>query len=282
MKKLLANKPLVITIVAVLVLGLLALLTSGDRAMSFVESTLGSVLQPLQQASYVASDAIIDFFKRVFQTSDLDRENAELSAQLALLEQALQDYEQLQSENERLRELLNYSSTFDNTSFVAAQVIGKGQSVWFDVLTLNVGRNSGVEVGACVLTSQGLVGRVTELGATWCKVTSIIDASVSISVMNERTRDVGIVTGRLTSDDSNPSLELSYLPAGFDLVPGDVIITSGLGADLPRGIPVGVVTEVLMAGEAANQANAVVDPYVDFLHIEDVLVMITAVAEGAE
>ena len=280
MSNLFSNKPLLITIVAILVLGLLAFFTSGDRTLSFVESTLGSIFQPVQQFSYNISGEIADFFGRIFMSRDIDKENAELRAQIEQLKQKLLDYDKTKSENESLRKLLDYSSTFSDGEFVAAQVIGKGTSAWFDIITVNAGRNKGIETGMCVMTSDGLVGRVTNVGATWCKVSAIIDGSVSVSGMNNRTRDVGIIKGLVEADTATPRLGLSYLPAGFDLVPGDIISTSGLGADLPRGIPIGIVTEVMQADQDADKINAIIEPYVDFLHLEDVLILTSPVTGG--
>ena len=73
---------------------------------------------------------------------------------------------------------------------------------------------------------------------------------------------------------------LSYLPAGFDLGPVEIISTSGLGADLPRGIRIGIVTEVMQADQGADKINAIIEPYVDFLHLEDVLILTSPVTGG--
>ena len=93
MSKLFSNKPLLITIVAILVLGLLAFFTSGDRTLSFVESTLGSIFQPVQQFSYNISGEIADFFGRIFTSRDIDKENGELRAQIEQLKQQLLGYD---------------------------------------------------------------------------------------------------------------------------------------------------------------------------------------------
>lgn len=268
------KKTIAITIVAVIVLGLLALVTAGDRALTWMESTLGVIVTPIQGFVFQVSDGIVDFFENLFNTTDADIKNEQLEARIATLEQMLADYEDTKAENERLKELLDFANTFENVEYVTGQVIGKGQSIWFDTITLNVGKNKGVDVNMPVVAAGGLVGRVTEVGATWCKVVSIIDSTVNISVMVERTRDIGVARGITTIGADDVQLELMYLPTGNDLVPGDKIITSGMGGDMPKAIPVGVVVEVLRAEEDVSKRNAIIEPYVDFLHLEEVMIII--------
>ncbi|MBQ3551742.1 MAG: rod shape-determining protein MreC [Clostridia bacterium] len=268
------KKTIAITIVAVIVLGLLALITAGDRALTWMESTIGVIVTPIQGFVFQVSDGIVDFFESLFNTTDADVENEQLKARIATLEQMLSDYEDTKAENERLKELLDFASTFENVEYVTGQVIGKGQSIWFDTITLNVGKNKGVDVNMPVIAAEGLVGRVTEVGATWCKVVSVIDSTVNISVMVERTRDIGVARGITTIGADDAQLELMYLPTGNDLVPGDKIITSGMGSDMPKAIPVGVVVEVLRAEEDVSKRNAIIEPYVDFLHLEEVMIII--------
>jgi rod shape-determining protein MreC len=274
------NKPLMIMLVAILLLGILAFATSADRSVTWVESALGSVVQPVQTFAAKASNGIISFFQRVFKTTDADKELEQLQVRLAQLETAEEENERLKAENERLKELLNYTETLGDYQFVTATVIGNSQGVWFEVFTINAGRNKGIEKNMAVVSSSGLVGKVTEVGATWSKVTSIIDTSSEVSVMVERTRDVGIAHGLFSINDDN-QLELYYLPSGYDLVPGDVIVTSGMSDIFPKGILVGTVSEVerLTAENTAGKRNAIIVPSVDFGHLEEVLVIVGAAQE---
>lgn len=269
------NKPVLITVGAITLLIVLALMTSGERTVSWIENAVGTVFTPVQSFASSASNAIIDFFQNLFNTTDADRDNERLRRYIAELEVALDNYAELQLENERLRELLNYAGTLEDTEYVSATVIGNSGNIWFDMLTLNAGRNHGIELGYPVVNGDGLIGLVTDLGATWCKVTCIIDAQSSISVLVERTRDNGFVRGTLSGGSGGDMLELYFLPAGSDLVPGDKIITNGLGSSsIPRGITIGTVTEVVRDTDTStSQTNAIITPAVDFLHIEEVMII---------
>lgn len=278
MRGILKNKPLIIMLIAILLLGILAFVTSADRSVSWIESTLGSVIQPVQSFAAKASNGIISFVQKVFKTSDADKELEQLQVRMAQLEQAADENAKLKAENERLKKLLNYVETLENYEYVTAVVTGNSQGVWFETFTINAGRNKGIEKDMPVVCAEGLVGRVIEVGANWSKVTAIIDPSSEVSVMVERTRDIGVVRGSFSATSDN-QLDLYFLPSGFDLVPGDKIVTSGMSSIFPKTITVGTVSEVTRRSAEGSQSNAIIEPAVDFGHLEEVLVLVPKAAE---
>ena len=278
MRGILKNKPLIIMLIAILLLGILAFVTSADRSVSWIESTLGSVIQPVQSFAAKASNGIISFVQKVFKTSDAEKELEQLQVRMAQLEQAADENAKLKAENERLKKLLNYVETLENYEYVTAVVTGNSQGVWFETFTINAGRNKGIEKDMPVVCAEGLVGRVIEVGANWSKVTAIIDPSSEVSVMVERTRDIGVVRGSFSATSDN-QLELYFLPSGFDLVPGDKIVTSGMSSIFPKTITVGTVSEVTRRSAEGSQSNAIIEPAVDFGHLEEVLVLVPKAAE---
>ena len=271
------SKGFIILLVVIAVLAILAAVTYDDRAeVTFIEDVVNTVVAPIQSFSVKASNSIIAFFERVFSSTDLDKENEQLKVRLEIIESELNT---LREENERLKELLNYTEVTETYKYITATVIGKSQGVWFSEFTVNAGRNDGVTENQAVVNADGLVGRVSSVSANTCKVTSIIDSTSDVSVMVERTRDYGFARGILNTDDDE-KLELYYLPSGYDLVPGDNILTSGIGGIFPKGIAVGTVTEVSRANEDTEDRNAIIQPAVDFLRLEEV--MIVNVAEEEE
>ena len=280
MKKLIANKPVLIMVIAVILLLVLAFFSAGSRTIPWLESTVGTIFRPIQSFAASASNGIANFFGNLFNTTDSDLENARLKQDLAMYEQTKLDYAELVKENERLRALLNYSGTLGEHDYVTAKVIGRSDGVWFDVITLNAGRNQGVELGQPVICGDGLVGKVTDLGANWCKVTAVIDSSMTVAVMVERTRDNCMVRGIFSTTSATSDLELYYLPTDLtDLVPGDVIITSGIGGVYPKGIRVGTVEEVVLDTDSSG-TNAIIAPSVDFLHLEEVMIIVDSGGDG--
>ena len=280
MKKLFSNKPVLIMVIAVVLLLVLAFFSAGSRTIPWLENAVGTVARPVQTIASKVSNGIAGFFSNIFNSTDADLEIAKYRQELAMYEQMKLDYTEMQKENERLRGMLDYADSIGVSQYVTGRVIGKSNGVWFDMITINIGRKQGVEPGMPVMCGDGLVGKVTDVGSDWSKVTAIIDSSVNVAVTVERTRDNCMVRGVFTTNNAKSSLELYYLPTDLtDLVPGDIIMTSGLGGIYPKGIRVGTVEEVMQDTDTSG-ISAVVAPSVDFLHLEEVMVITGIGGEG--
>ena len=274
MRDLFKNKLFIFLVIALVILGGLAAFTAGNRAaVTWVEDAINTVAQPIQRFSVRASNSIIDFFERVFKTSNADRENEQLKVRIAQYEIMENELNNLRQENQRLKELLDYADTVEEYERVTAPVIGRSQGIWFNQFTVGAGRNQGVEEDMAVINGAGLVGRVTSVSANTCKVTAIIDSTSDVSVIVERTRDYGFVRGLLEAGGGDDTMELYFLPMGNDLVPGDVLVTSGADGVFPRGLSVGSVLEVSRSSEDAEDRDALVSPTVDFLRLEEVVIL---------
>ena len=274
MRDLFKNKLFIFLVIALVILGGLAAFTAGNRAaVTWVEDAINTVAQPIQRFSVRASNSIIDFFERVFKTSDADRENEQLKVRIAQYEIMENELNNLRQEIQRLKEPLDYADTVEEYERVTAPVIGRSQGIWFNQFTVGAGRNQGVEEDMAVINGAGLVGRVTSVSANTCKVTAIIDSTSDVSVIVERTRDYGFVRGLLEAGGGDDTMELYFLPMGNDLVPGDVLVTSGADGVFPRGLSVGSVLEVSRSSEDAEDRDALVSPTVDFLRLEEVVIL---------
>ena len=274
MRDLFKNKLFIFLVIALVILGGLAAFTAGNRAaVTWVEDAINTVAQPIQRFSVRASNSIIVFFERVFKTSDADRENEQLKVRIAQYEIMENELNNLRQENQRLKELLDYADTVEEYERVTAPVIGRSQGIWFNQFTVGAGRNQGVEEDMAVINGAGLLGRVTSVSANTCKVTAIIDSTSDVSVIVERTRDYGFVRGLLEAGGGDDTMELYFLPMGNDLVPGDVLVTSGADGVFPRGLSVGSVLEVSRSSEDAEDRDALVSPTVDFLRLEEVVIL---------
>lgn len=253
----LRNRALIVTIAAVVLSMVLINWTGAGSALARSLGSAGSVVVPLQQALYQASETVL---------------GAESGPAADTGGSVAMDYEELAAENERLRELLAYKQTNVNKELKVAQIIGKEPGNWFEVFTINVGAGDGVAVGMPVVTPDGLVGRVEEVGLGWAKVMSIIDVRSSVSAIMERTRDTGVVKGTIGSDDLSATLTMNYLPLDTDIIEGDTVLTSGYDEVYPKGLIIGSVTS---SQDQSGGKLVSVDPSVDFRRLEEVMVLIS-------
>lgn len=260
-------------LLAALIIGAMYFLLNRDESrVSVVENGIGSIAAMVQNGVTGAIDGVKDFASYIGDYGEYSAEMEELQRANDTLTIRLQDANQAITENERLQTLLDAKSQYDALDPVYARVISRTPGAWFDTFSVNRGTLNGVSVGMAVITADGLVGRVYEVGLNYAKVLTIVDSRSAVAMLVERTRDNGIMRGVVTSASENAECYVYYLPNVNSIIPGDTVITSGMDTIYPKGIPVGVVTEVSREVDSANQ-YVVVQPFVDFAHIEDVLIL---------
>ena len=205
--------------------------------------------------------------------TELEAENAALKKQIAEMEEAVRQAEKDSQENKLLRERLNLrEQRRDLTDIEAAYVTEHTVNNWTSSLTLDRGTAHGVETGDCVVDeANALVGVVSEVGYNWCTVLTIVDTDTSLGAQVFRTKDLGLAEGdfSLMGEDR---LRLDYLPAGCQLLAGDLILTSGLGGYYPSGLVIGTV-ESVQKDDAGAASYAVLAPKVDFDGLNEVFII---------
>lgn len=267
------NKPLIITCILLLVLVILLFATSGSNQPAGLQSVVGSIIAPVQEGMYNATSSISSFFGRMFSANDLSKENLELKEQVAELQSELRQYETVKSENERLRALLNVKDMVGKeVELVTAQVIGKTPGTWFTQFTVNVGAMDGVEKDMIVMSAQGLLGKVVWTSDTYSRIITLMDTTSGVPAVIERTRDDGVVkVNANASSEEGGLLTMRYLSTDSDVVPGDKVVTSGVGGLFPKGLYIGLVTEVI--SQEGSDKTVVVQSNVDFEHVEEVSIV---------
>ena len=267
------DRPLLITIAITLALLIVMFAFSSGGKTSGAENLVGSTTNGIQSIFSGIANGVGSFFKSIFSPSDLEKENIALRAQLAQLQQQVQTMQELQAENERLKGLLSYAQNNATYSYITAKVTTKDPGYYFDTFVINAGYNDGIAVNDAVITADGLVGRVIETGGTYSKVMAIIDSRSSVSGTVERTRDNGVINGLAKSDSTDGNCEMVFLPLEAELLPGDRVLSNGLGGVFPSGFVVGTVVEVSTSGTSTTGKTVVVKPSVDFLHLEEVMIV---------
>jgi rod shape-determining protein MreC len=145
------------------------------------------------------------------------------------------------AENPHLRELLGLAAWRGlPLKPVEILALGGGEPLP-DAATLSAGKNDGVEVGDAVMTSDGLVGRITECWPTLSRATLLTDVNQAIACEVETTGVNGILR---FVPAPRPRLILSAVAISDTVRVGERVVTSDLSLRFPRGIPVGMVTRV--------------------------------------
>ena len=233
----------------------------------------GMIVSPFR-AGYTAIATWFNDLQNYYKdTTDLQAENAALRQQIAKNEETIREAEAAVEENKRLHELLKLTQKRrDLSDLEAAMVTEHEVTNWTSSLTLNKGTSLGIEVGDCVIDACGnLVGVIHKAGTNWSTVLTLVDTDTSLGAQVFRTKDLGVAQGDF-SLMRKTRLRLDYLPADCALLPGDVVVTSGLNGHYPSGLVIGSVEEV-QVDDAGATAYAILEPETDLDALTEVFVV---------
>lgn len=222
-----------------------------ERARTAITDAVAPVLELV--ARPVASlSAVIE---SVGELADLRAQNAALGRENERLRNWQVVAQRLEAENEALRQTTKMVPD-SGLRFVTARVIGDPGGAFARSVLVNAGSRDGVEKGQAAITSEGLAGRVAQVGVRSARVLLLTDINSRIPVLVGSGRERAILAG-----DNTKQPRLRYLLPSAVIQPGDHVVTSGHGGVFPPGLPVGIVTE---ASESAMR----VQPFVDWAHME--------------
>jgi rod shape-determining protein MreC len=194
-------------------------------------------------------------------------ENALLKSQIDLLRRKLNDTVEVSQENARLSNLLSLANNAPY-KVIAARVIGRDPSDWASAIIIDKGLGSGIKKGLVAINYLGLVGRVVEVSGSSGKIMLINDPALSVSAIDQRSRQEGLVCGSFGG-----SLVMKYLPQKSDIKINDMIITSGLTDVYPKGLLIGSLSEIGQEFSGLS-SYAVIKPAVELSSLEEVLIII--------
>jgi rod shape-determining protein MreC len=246
-----------------LLLSLQAPAAAAGGGENFLESLVLRGVAPLAQAVSTTVGGFRSMGEDWRLGGRLAEENEALRRRVEELELEVMRLSDLEAEVDRLSGALDYSRTSERGLRVA-DVVYADHSSWFRTLILYVG-DTPAALDQPVISEDGLVGRVIEVVPRYAKVQLITDRAAAVGAMVSRTRRQGVVR-------SGPrGLELDFLPQQADVRVGDRVVTSGIDGIYPRGLPIGVVTEVERGDELFYDLQ--LEPAVDFGVLDQVYLL---------
>lgn len=254
-----------------LIVAVLAVYGISQKKFTIEEPTLFQrvvmeVISPMQKGISDSQKSLSSLWENYISIVDTSKDNVLLKKKISRLESDLFGMEEIRQENLRLKRLLNYSSEISEQR-ILAQVVGWDSANEFKVIRLNKGQKDGIQVMSPVITDQGLVGYIYRVTENYSDVLTILDQNNRVDVLVERTRTHGIVEGV-----HNFKCALKYVMRNELIEVGDKLVTAGVGGVYPKGIKVGMITDIEKENFGMTLAVEVA-PSVDFDKLEEVLVI---------
>lgn len=206
-----------------------------------------------QESAQVTAEQLQDFYE----------DKKELVSEAA-------EAEMLREENVLLRAELGFLERSE-TRAIASSILAKSISHSVSRFVVNVGTNQGVDLGAAVVSGEGIyVGKITEIGKHSATVSALTDPAhtVAVSLLNE-SRTIGVASGSV-----GDLLQIDYIPTDEAIQENDLVVTSGLEVHIPSGLIVGIVNTVSQETDSPFQ-QAIVEPLADVRRLSSVLILLS-------
>ena len=235
-----------------LILLAVALMMLGKVDIGLMESVRANVTDAATPILDVISKPIVSVNKMISEAKDfysVREVNLILKQEKDRLLQWQAAARKLEIENKNLRGLLNFPVE-PAAGFITARAIADTGGAFANSVVINAGNKSGIRKGQATITGEGLVGRVTDVGARSSRVLLITDLNSRIPVVLQSSQARAILAG-----DNTHRPKLIHLSPGASISQGDRIVTSGHGGAFPPGLPVGLVASV-------NEKGINIEPFV--------------------
>jgi rod shape-determining protein MreC len=267
-------------VLGVLLIVAVALITMDfrDGGTSPVRNVGADIFGPVERVTHDVTNPVASLFDSITggpsaqsTIASLQRENAELRAQLS-------EAQLSKAAKQQLAQLLQLDA--GGYRIVAANVIAAGGE-YTDTVTLDVGRNDGIQPDETVLNGSGFVGRITQVTGNTSTVLLADDASSTIGVQMAGSGEIGKVVGTGQSSSGPDRLQLTLFDANAVPQPGQEVVTYASVNDRPQvpDVPVGTVVSVTNSAGSLTP-TALVRPFVNFTTLGVVAIVVQVPAHG--
>lgn len=216
-----------------------------ENHLDAVRTAVGATVYPLR----VLVDAPVSTWRWIRENTasrnELLLEMSRLNAERLLTQARLQRFTALESENARLRAMLEATSKVRDQVQVA-EIMSVSSNPYRHIIVINKGSRDQVYNGQAMIDADGVVGQVIEAGllSSHGVLISDPDHALPVEVNRNGLRTIAVGTGEFDH------LDLPFLPNNADIEHGDLLVTSGLGGAFPPGYPVAIVDSVTRIPQA--------------------------------
>lgn len=251
------------------------------KILNPLRSAVGYVLVPIQTGINTVGGSIYTEVSNIKKLRTALENNEKLQEQVDGLTEENTRLRAEQLELERLRSLYELDQQYMQYTKVGARIIAKDSGDWFHVFRINKGSNDGIQEDMNVIAGGGLVGIVTDVGANYATVRSIIDDSSLVSAMAQQSGDSCMVSGDLRLFKEG-RLNLSYMEKDDDIKDGDMIVTSNISEKFLPGILIGYATDITVDYNDNLSKSGYLIPVAQFDRLQEVLVITELKDAGPE
>ena len=249
-----------------------------DEWLAPLRTSVGYILIPIQSGVNKVGVSIYQELSDYGKLKGALNENRRLQEEIDRLIEENNRLTAEQFELQRLRELYELDQEYMQYEKTAARVIANDSGDWFQVFRVNKGSADGISVGNNVLAGGGLAGIVTDVGAHYATVRSIIDDSSQVGAMALQSGETCIVGGDLTLYKEG-RLRITNIKKDGDVKDGDRIVTSNISSRFLPGILIGYAVDISIDSNQLTSSGYLV-PVAEFNNLQEVLIITELKEDG--
>lgn len=233
--------------IAIVIALMLVLLRLPGEASTRLKLAVSSIFLPLFGLTGSAGRVADATGNAILPKSEIVAQNEKLRAENYGLRIAAQQSAEVFRENERLRQLIGWQRQLPWKAR-PARVISRDPANWWRTVQIDLGTDHGLRPNLAVISTDGLVGKVSSCAASRSTVVLLGDPTLRVSALIQETRDHGIVMAGSSGSPGSEFIDLGFLSRSSQLKPGQAVITSGDGGVFPKGIFIGRVVDSRSVG----------------------------------
>ena len=235
-----------IVLLIVVVIAFASYMIKKERKLNIIESLTKDSIVAVEKIFYNPIKSITNFIDDFTSLKNIIKENKILKSNVEKIESLEAENIELKQEIKKLKEELNIEHVLSEYDYLNATVISRNSLYWYNTLTIDKGKNNGLEDGMVVINSTGLIGKITNV--------STFSSDVKLITTNDTNNKISVTvtngTNKLTGLINSYKYEEGYLKvegiSNTEVVNiGDYVYTSGLGGVFPSGILIGRVENIV-------------------------------------
>lgn len=237
-----------------------------------LENIIIKILNPVLGNLYSSSSDINALYREKTDKRDLLNEIQQLKIKNNKLTQSNIQLKILKDENKILRKYLNFIEK-DKFNYVLSNIISRSNFLTIEnqkKIIIDKGKNEGITKGLAVLNNDGIIiGKITNTKNNSSEVCLITDKNCKFAAsIQNNDHTAGIIFGELEI-----TAKMEFIPQTEKLTLGDIVVTSGLEENIPRGLIIGKIIKIHQEDNEVWQ-NASIEPTIDANDLSIVLVLL--------
>ena len=228
-----------------IVLVVLAASLKKDRDLNPIEKVAKDISTVVLKVVSVPFNFVHDQIETIIEKDNLYQKYKDLKNKEEHYDSVISQNDNLKNEVNKLKETLELNTILSDKVYLNATVVSRNIDYWYEEVTIDKGSKNGIEKDMAVVTSKGLIGKISKVSNYSSTVKLLSNDNMSDKISVKIKTDNDYVYGLISKYDSkNNTYTVEGISENVDIPKNSEVVTTGMGAVFPSGLMIGKVTKV--------------------------------------